>query len=107
MLHSKHPAGFEAVLAASLFLGAPLRAPAAQDPSVILGRPAWMGNQVQFTLTGESGVSYVVESSADLQTWAPVVTNSAVGITRVITTDAPSGARFYRAVRSRLPVFAV
>jgi len=38
-------------------------------PLLTLGLPVWTNNQVQFVLTGESGVAYVIESSADLQNW--------------------------------------
>src|SRR2546427_10762725 len=74
-----------------------------QDAGLKLGVPVWTNGQVQFTLTGESGVSYVIEQSADLRTWAPLLTNSESSIARVITTDAPDGVGFYRARRGKLP----
>src|SRR5947209_6836078 len=93
-------------LACVLLLSARLGALAAQDLCLCLGLPVWTNNQVQFVLTGELGVAYVIESSADLQNWAPVLTNSDYGIMRVITLDPQAGAAFYRAKRGWLPLFA-
>lgn len=70
-----------------------------------LGSPIWTNGQIQFTLTGESGVSYRIESSPDLQSWTAVVTNSDPGITRTIALDAPDDQSFYRASRGPLPLF--
>ncbi len=77
-----------------------------QDAGVKLSAPAWTNNQLQFTLNCESGVRYVIEQSADLQNWTPLLTNSDTGIARLITADAPSNPGFYRAVRGPLPMFA-
>jgi hypothetical protein len=77
-----------------------------QDAGLQLGTPTFTNGQVQFTLTGESDVRYVIEHSADFVTWAPLITNSESSITRMITTDAPSDAGFFRASRGRLPLFA-
>jgi len=79
----------------------------AQDADVKLSMPAWTNGQLQFTLTCESGVTYVIEHSANLQTWSPLLSNNESSITRLITADAPSDAGFYRAARGPLPVFAV
>jgi len=79
---------------------------AVQDAGVHLGVPIWSNGQVQLTLTGEAGVSYVVESSPDLQSWTPVLTNSDPAITRVIAVGAPDRQSFYRASRGPLPLFA-
>src|SRR5712691_2301676 len=76
-----------------------------QDPCLVLGVLAWNTNQVLLTLTGESGVAYVIESSPDLQSWAPVATNSDAGITRTVFLSAPADASFYRATRGPLPMF--
>src|SRR5437879_12535703 len=92
--------------AASLLLGVPFQVLSAQYPSVALGAPVWTNDQVQLTLHGESGVTYVIESSGDLRTWAPLATNSDSGTARLITVEATSGARFYRAVRGPLPLFS-
>jgi hypothetical protein len=76
---------------------------AATDPCVTLGIPVWTNGQVQMTLNGEPGVSYVVESSHDLQTWAPVLTNSDAAPSRLISLDAPGDGSFYRMSRRALP----
>ena len=96
----------EFAFAASLLLGASFQVLSAQDPSVSLGPPLWTNDQVQLTLHGESGVTYVIESSADLRNWTPLATNGDSGTARLISVEAPSDARFYRAVRGPLPLFS-
>ncbi len=93
-------------LAGLLVLLAQVQGLLAQDPCLTLGIPVWTKNQVQFTLTGESSVSYVIESSPDLLNWLPVLTNTDFNVTRTITNAAPDGTSFYRARRGPLPVFA-
>jgi len=78
------------------FLLSPLEAFSAQDPCLNITSPAWSNNQIHFTFFGKHGVNYVIESSADLQQWVSVATNSEPGFTRFVTLDAPSGASFYR-----------
>ena len=89
-----------------LALGLCLRAAAATDPFLQLSSPILTNGQVQFTLTGESGVYYVVEASSNLQSWLPVATNVEASITRLITLPASNGTVFYRAGRDLLPVFS-
>src|SRR5260370_35055271 len=79
---------------------------AVQDSGLHLGVPIWSNALVQFTLTGEAGVRYVIESSPDLQSWSPVLTNSDPAITRMIAIGAPARQSFYRASRGPLPLFA-
>jgi len=58
--------------------------------------------QVRATLTGEPGLTYVIEASTNLSAWTPVTTNTlpGSGIYVFTDTDTPSfGLRFYRAVR--------
>ena len=76
-----------------------------QDPCLVLGVLAWNTNQVLLRLTGESGVAYVIESSPDLQSWAPVATNRDAAITRTVLFSAPADASFYRVARGPLPLF--
>jgi len=78
----------------------PLGLLSAQDPCLNLGVPVWTNNQIQFTFSGESGVTYNIESSADLQNWSPVATNSDPAVMRVITLDASAQANFYRIARA-------
>ena len=89
-----------------LLLFALFEALAAQDPGLRLGAPFWSNGQVRLTLTGEAGVRYVIESSPDLQSWTPVLTNSDPAITRMIAIGAPARQSFYRASRGPLPLFA-
>jgi hypothetical protein len=77
-----------------------------QDSGVRLSVPLWASNQVQLALSCESGVSYVIETSLDLQTWTPVLTNSDYNIARTFWLDAPANMDFYRARRGPLPLFA-
>src|SRR5690349_16783227 len=91
-------------LICSLFV-ATLGAYAAQDPCLNLSVPVWTNNQLQLTFLGESGVTYFIESSADLQSWAPIATNSDSDMTRVVILDAPTDGSFYRASRTLLPMF--
>jgi hypothetical protein len=76
------------------------------DACVSLGAPVWTNGQVQLTLSGESGVSYVLQASPDGRHWAPVMTNSDYSITRVFRLATPGPVAFYRTARAPLPVFA-
>src|SRR5438445_6317133 len=88
-----------------VLLSASLCGYSGQDPCMVLGVLAWNTNQVLLTLTGESGMAYVIESSPDLQSWAPVATNSDAAITRTVFLSAPADTSFYRATRGPLPMF--
>src|SRR6266446_7609172 len=77
----------ESALVGLLLLLSCLHAVSLQDAGVKLGLAAWTNNQAQVTLSCESGVSYVIESSTDLQAWTPVVTNSDASIARVFAID--------------------
>jgi hypothetical protein len=83
-----------------------ITAPAAQDPFLLLSPPSLVSNKIQFTITGEAEVGYVVEASADSVTWTAVATNVDTNITRVVNLDPSTNAVFYRAWRKDLPVFA-
>src|SRR5258708_24805992 len=79
---------------------------AVQDVGLHLGVPIWSNGLVQLRLTGEAGASYVIESSPDLLSWTPVLTNSDPAITRMIAVGAPARQSFYRASRGPRPLFA-
>jgi len=79
---------------------------AATDPFLLLSVPVITNGQLQVTLQAESGVSYVIETSPDLQNWSPVLTNSDTNLTRLITLSAPTDPAFARALRQPLPVYA-
>jgi len=55
------------------------------------------GGQFQFRVTASSGVTYVVETSADLTTWQPVVTNGTSPLNVFDTNVSGNVQRFYRA----------
>ncbi len=76
------------------------------DPQMSLATPAWTNGLIQLSLTGEPGVSYVIESSPDLVKWTPTVTNSDTNLTRMVSFPAPDGTGYYRVRRDPLPLFA-
>jgi hypothetical protein len=71
-----------------------------------LSPPTLVSNQVEFTLTGEAGVPYVIETSSDTTHWLAVVTNTSPESTRSIVLAAPThDATLYRAWREPQPMF--
>ncbi len=79
---------------------------AASDPFLTLDTVLQTNGQLQFNLNGESGVSYVIEGSSDLQNWAPLLTNNDTSMTRIITVDESQNFGFYRVSRGLLPIFS-
>jgi hypothetical protein len=76
------------------------------DSFLTLSPPSLVSNQVEFTLTGEADVPYVIETSSDTTHWLAVVTNTSPEITRSIVLAAPTNdATLYRAWREPLPMF--
>jgi hypothetical protein len=65
----------------------------------VLTNATWSGNDFQFTLVGETNVSYILESSSDLHTWSSSLTNSDSQATRAVIVPAVSAQTFWR-VRS-------
>src|SRR5207245_2069516 len=63
-----------------------------------------LDDQFQFTLFG-SNVPYIIEASADLQSWSPIATNTDLSETRIIVPPASESISFYRAAEAT-PVFA-
>jgi hypothetical protein len=53
--------------------------------------------QFLFTLSGRTNIDYVIEGSADLRAWVPVLTNNDICATRLVAVSAPQNWRFYRA----------
>jgi len=72
----------------------------------VLSDPVRSGEQFQFTLRGQTNVSYVIEWSSDLVVWVPAVTNSDSQATRIVATPASPGAAFWRVHRPASPAFA-
>jgi len=68
-------------------------------PRPLLTRETWLTNgQFQFRVTGTSGESYVLQGSANLGAWTPLLTNSAT-LYDFTDPDATNyDLRFYRAV---------
>ena len=64
----------------------------------VLSAPSYGSGQFSFTLNGQANVSYIIQTSPNLQTWMPVVTNTSPDAIRPITVSAPGNLNFYRAV---------
>jgi hypothetical protein len=73
------------------------------DPQVSLSGPVLTNGQVQLSINGEPGISYVIESSPDFVNWSPIATNSDSSASRTIIVDADA-AHYYRASRTPLPL---
>lgn len=74
----------------------------AAQGAATLSQPSWRTNAFQVTLSGESNRTYVIETSTNLQSWSPVLTNAAFSATRVLTVPAPDSCGYFRA--TALPV---
>jgi hypothetical protein len=57
------------------------------------------GSQFRFTVLGQPGETYVIQSSTDFTHWAPVSTNTMTGSSLTFQEAAGPTQRFYRAVR--------
>ena len=84
------------LLFASVLFGTAFSTLALTRIAPALTNAAWSANQFQFTLLGETNVAYVLESSSDLQTWVPALTNSDSQATRNITVPALTPWIFWR-----------
>jgi hypothetical protein len=78
---------------------------AAPDPGVTLGVPVFTNGQIHLPFTGEDGFGYVVERSADLQSWTPVSTNAGSSTVQDVVVSAPADTAFYRTSRKTVPLF--
>jgi hypothetical protein len=83
------------ICAAILFAGL-CSAQALMTVAPVLTNATWSGNQFQFTLLGETNVSYILQSSADLRTWTPALTNSDLHATRTVIVPAAGPQTFWR-----------
>jgi hypothetical protein len=90
---------------AALLLGL-YSAPALTGTPPVLTNAVWSENQFQLTLRGQTNVSYIIESSNDLLTWTPAITNSDPHATRTVVVSAPQGATFWRVSRGSGPLFS-
>jgi len=64
----------------------------------VLSAPSYAGGQFSFTLNGQANVSYIIQTSPNLQTWMPVVTNTSPDAIRSITVNAAGNLNFFRAL---------
>jgi hypothetical protein len=76
------------------------------DPRLILSAPVLTNDQIQLTLNCESGITYILQSSCDLQHWNSILTNSDPSMVRIFNLAAPGTVSFYRVKRDPLPLFA-
>jgi len=65
-----------------------------------LSQAAASTGQLNFTLTGQSNVTYVIQQSPDLINWTPVATNFCPASVLPISMEPPDTQDFYRAVTS-------
>jgi hypothetical protein len=63
-----------------------------------LSMPRACMGQLNFTLTGQRNVTYVIQQSPDLMNWTPVSTNASPTIANTISVTPPDTQDFYRAV---------
>jgi hypothetical protein len=64
-----------------------------------LAAPRFLGRgEFEFTLYGEDGVRYVIESSTNLRVWRPLTNAMCVNGVATVRDSAGSAQRFYRAV---------
>jgi uncharacterized repeat protein (TIGR01451 family) len=72
------------------------------EPAQLTGAYETTNQTFQITLTGQAGLTYVLQASADLTAWTPISTNTAPesGVIKITDSDASGYVhRFYRAVR--------
>lgn len=72
---------------------------AAQDSFLTLDSPVETNGQFQFTLKCQSGATYFIEDSEDLQNWITILTNADWSSNRVLAVDISKVLSFYRARR--------
>jgi hypothetical protein len=63
------------------------------------------GDQFQFTIRGETNVSYIIQSSSDLRAWTAAVTNSDLQATRTVIVPATTAQGFWRVRPMPSPLF--
>ena len=68
----------------------------AQPPAISVAAMTSPGS-LTFRLDGQTGVTYMIDSSGDLLNWAPVLTNALAATYTNLTIPLPDAMRFYRA----------
>lgn len=76
------------------------------DPCVRLSAPVSTNGQIQLTLNCESSITYILQSSGDLEHRNSILTNSEPSIVRIFNLPAAGTVSFYRVKRDPLPLFA-
>jgi hypothetical protein len=108
LVAGKKPIGksqFEGFLSAACALVLLLASQSASyAPPNDLSGAVWTNGQFQFTLNYWSGATVVIESSPDLVTWTPMLTNSDSDQHFPITVAAPGNMAFYRTVANPVPL---
>jgi hypothetical protein len=69
------------------------------DPVILrFSEPAKpLGNSFQATVAASSAFAHIIESSTDLSTWNPVLTNASTPFPFIDSNAPPTSQRFYRA----------
>lgn len=62
-----------------------------------LSNPVVISNHLQFTLCGQSNVTYIIQKSCDLANWTSMVTNYSTNAMRGLYVPACGAQNFYRA----------
>jgi hypothetical protein len=83
-------------LCAAVLLAAVYSAAALTTIAPLLTNAVRSGDQFQFTLRGQTNVPYIVETSSDLRTWMPAVTNSDTQPTRTVVVPSANRRGFWR-----------
>lgn len=62
-----------------------------------LSAPSYSGGQFHFTIQGTANITYLIESSSNLQAWTVVATNVSTSANRTVSIAAAGNHNFYRA----------
>lgn len=66
-------------------------------PAPLLGSPTYNSGVVNFTLFGQPNLTYIIQASADLQTWISVATNVSASANRPVSIGSSAAQQFFRA----------
>jgi hypothetical protein len=68
-----------------------------QPARPFLTAQAMNAGQFQLMLTGEAGLTYIIQGSSDMKNWSPVATNNATTTIRQISVNSIGSPKFFRA----------
>jgi YD repeat-containing protein len=74
-----------------------IRVSGSPAPAPLLGSPTYNSGVVTFTLFGQANLTYIIQSSGDLQSWIPVATNVSASANRPISINSSATRQFFRA----------